>query len=87
MKSAMIHARIEPELKNEVEHILKKLGLNTTQAVELFYRQIALRKGLPFEVEIPNAVTQKTINEARKGINVGKLDMNSLKHVKDAKKA
>ncbi len=87
MKSAMIHARIEPELKKEVESILKELGLNTTQAVELFYRQIALRKGLPFPVEIPNATTQKIVNEARLGKNVSKLDIETLKHIANAKKA
>ncbi len=87
MKSAMIHARIEPELKKEVESILKELGLNTTQAVELFYRQIALRKGLPFPVEIPNVTTQKIVNEARHGKNVSKLDIETLKHIANAKKA
>ena len=87
MKSAMIHARIEPELKKEVEDIFKKLGLNTTEAVELFYRQIALRKALPFRVEIPNEITQKTISEAKNGINVDELDVKSLRDIKDAKKA
>lgn len=86
MKSAMIHARIEPELKKKAENILKKLGLNTTQAVELFYRQIVLRKGLPFPVEIPNTITEKVITEARKGINVSELDIERLRHITNAKK-
>ncbi len=86
MKSAMIHARIEPEIKKEAEDILKKLGLNTTQAIELYYRQIILRRGLPFNVEIPNSITKKAIDETRNGINVDKLEIDTLRRV-NAKKA
>ena len=35
-KTAMIQARIEPELKNEVEKILRTLGMNTTYAISVF---------------------------------------------------
>jgi len=41
-KTATVRARIEPELKKEAENLLGKLGLSATQAIALFYRQIAL---------------------------------------------
>jgi DNA-damage-inducible protein J len=66
-KSAMINARVEPKLKQEVEGILRKIGLNTTQAVTLFFRHVKNYKGLPFEIRIPNAATRKAIAEARSG--------------------
>lgn len=59
-KSAMIRARVDSTLKEEVEGILQELGLSTTQAITLFYQQVRLTKGLPFEVRLPNQVTIQT---------------------------
>ena len=53
-KTSTIRARIEPDLKNKAEHIFRQLGLTTTQAITLFYKQVELRKGLPFDVAIPD---------------------------------
>ena len=72
-KTAMVQARIEPELKSEVEKILRTLGLNTTYAIGVFFRQIKLTKGIPFAVEIPNAETRKAIEDSRKGKNLVKV--------------
>lgn len=36
-KTAMIRARINPELKKDVENIFNVLGLSTTEAINLFY--------------------------------------------------
>jgi DNA-damage-inducible protein J len=73
-KSATVRARIEPHLKEEAEGLLEEMGLSATQAITIFYRQITLRKGLPFDVVIPNATTQKTFKntDARKDIVVCK---------------
>lgn len=59
-KTAIIRARVEPELKEQAETILERLGVSTTQAIAMFYKQVILRKGLPFPVVIPNATTRKT---------------------------
>jgi DNA-damage-inducible protein J len=69
-KSATIRARMEPDLKKEVEQIFKILGLTATEAITLFYNMVKLKKGIPFEVKIPNEETQKVIRDSRKGINV-----------------
>ena len=53
-RAAMIHARMEPELKQDVESIFKALGMTTTEAVTLFYKQVKMRRGLPFAVEVPD---------------------------------
>ena len=53
-RAAMIHARMEPELKQTVEDIFKALGMTTTEAVTLFYKQVKMRHGLPFSVEVPS---------------------------------
>jgi DNA-damage-inducible protein J len=64
-KTATIQTRIEPGLKARVEAILGKLGLSPSDAIALYYSQIALNKGLPFEVKIPNKETRKAIQDAR----------------------
>jgi DNA-damage-inducible protein J len=59
-KTSTIRARVEPELKNKAEHIFSRLGLTTTQAITMFYKQVELQGGLPFEVVIPNETTRRT---------------------------
>lgn len=59
-KTTTVRARIEPDLKENVELIFNRLGLNATQAITLFYKQVELRNGLPFNVAIPNETTGKT---------------------------
>jgi DNA-damage-inducible protein J len=62
-KTTTVRARIEPQLKEKVETIFQELGLTTTEAINLFYRQVELQKGLPFEIKIPNQVTKKTFEQ------------------------
>ncbi len=69
-KSAMIRARMDPSLKEEVESIFEALGLSTTQAITLFYQQVKWYRGLPFEVRIPTEVTRRTFEETDAGQNV-----------------
>ena len=69
-KTATIRARVEPELKNKAEYIFSKLGLTTTQAITLFYKQVKLRNGLPFEITIPNVTTQRTFEDTDSGRNL-----------------
>ena len=66
-KSATIRARIEPDLKNKAEKVFRELGLSTTQAINLFYKQVELRNGLPFEVVIPNDMTRRTFSNTDTG--------------------
>ncbi|HUT37508.1 MAG TPA: type II toxin-antitoxin system RelB/DinJ family antitoxin [Planctomycetota bacterium] len=66
-KSAMVRARIEPRLKHRAERVLDRLGLTPTEAITVFYRQIELRNGLPFDVVVPNATTLKTFRDTDAG--------------------
>ena len=52
-KSANLYARIEPDLKEQAEGILSALGIPASNAITMFYKQIVLQKGLPFEVKLP----------------------------------
>ena len=52
-KSANLYARIEPDLKEQAEMILSALGIPASNAITMFYKQIVLNNGLPFEVKLP----------------------------------
>ncbi len=64
-KTAVISARIDPGLKHNVEQILDDLGLNMTQAITIFFKQVELQQGLPFDVKLPNAMTLTALEDAR----------------------
>lgn len=74
MKNSIIRARIEPELKEKVEIVLNSLGMTSTDAIRVFFKQIELRKGLPFVIELPNAETEKVFKMTDKGENLHKCD-------------
>ena len=69
-KTSTVRARIEPDLKDRAEKVFRKLGLTSTQAITLFYKQVELRNGLPFEVVIPNKTTLRTFDETDAGKNL-----------------
>lgn len=52
-KSANLYARIEPDVKERAENILSALGVPASNAINMFYKQIILHRGLPFEVVLP----------------------------------
>jgi DNA-damage-inducible protein J len=69
-QSGMIRARISPELKAEAESILNQIGLSSSDAIRMFYRQVTMHNGLPFEARIPNATTRKALLDAEAGKNL-----------------
>ena len=74
-KSANLYARIEPDIKEQAESILAALGIPASNAINMFYKQIILQRGLPFEIRLPAAkpvdistLTQEQLNvELEKG--------------------
>ena len=66
-KTTTVQARIDPLLKQDAEKVLAKIGLNSTAAINMFYSQIKLHQGLPFDARIPNQETREAIEEAHTG--------------------
>lgn len=73
-KTAMIRARTNPELKKNVEEIFHKLGINMTQAVNMFLHQVEIHNGLPFEVALPNKTTLQTFKDTDNGKNLHRCE-------------
>ena len=73
-KTETVRAKVNAEIKAQAEGILEELGLNAGDAIRLFYSQVALRKGLPFDVRLPNATTRLALQEADEGTNLIRYD-------------
>ena len=67
-KSANVNVRIQENIKQQAEQILETIGISRATAIDLFYRQIILNKGIPFSLTIPNSLpaqddmSEKTFN-------------------------
>lgn len=76
--------KLDPTVKHEAQAIFAQLGLTLGEAVNLFLNQVRLNKGLPFELKIPNAMTQKVLKEAQEGVHMETLTFDELKAQMDA---
>lgn len=89
-KSANLYARIEPEIKEQAENILAALGIPASNAINMFYKQIILQQGIPFDLKIPATkpmnIADMTEVELSKALDKGYSDMNTG-HTKAASKA
>jgi DNA-damage-inducible protein J len=68
-KITTVQARISDNLKHQAEAILSNLGLNTSDAIRVFFHQIVNHGGLPFEMRlrVPNKDTQVAMQELNNG--------------------
>ena len=69
-KTTVIHTRINADLKAGAENILDSIGISVSEAIRLFYRQIELHHGIPFDVKIPNKLTTQTLCKSERGEDV-----------------
>lgn len=63
MKATVVRARIDEQLKREVENVLGELGLSISEAISLFMAQIRLHRGIPFDIRVPTEETLETFQD------------------------
>lgn len=64
-RSANVSVRVEPDIKAQAESILSDLGVSASAFINMSYRQVILRQGIPFAVELPAAIkTRDTMTDA-----------------------
>ena len=76
-KTTSIFARVEPEIKEQAEMVLHKLGIPMSSAINIFLRQVVMQNGLPFDVKITHnkplayedLATEAFNNEIEKGFS------------------
>jgi DNA-damage-inducible protein J len=80
-KTSNVFARVEPEIKEQAEMVLNKLGIPMSNAINIFLRQVVLQNGLPFEVKVsqnkPLAYGDLTTEQFNKEIEKGLADLAS----------
>jgi DNA-damage-inducible protein J len=74
MLTEQVSFRIDAESKAAAEAVLKKLGLSTTDAMRMFFKQIEYHQGLPFEARVASPKSEETFAD--------RLDRNIQKHQK-----
>lgn len=74
VNTSTVYARIDPKLKSRAEAILARLGVTPSGAIQMFYSQIVLYKGLPFDLKLPvspppegSQMTDEKLDNAREG--------------------
>ena len=73
-RSAVVHARIDQATKTATEKVLDTLGMTPTEAIRLFYRQIAMRKSFPLELHVPNKLTASVLAKSDKNQDIETFD-------------
>lgn len=79
MSKVQTSLRIDEKSLSEAKVILNSLGMNFTEAVNVFTSMVVQTRGLPFDVRMPNDETAKVIKEARKSINIDEFSIDELK--------
>ena len=84
--SSVLHVRMDNNLKERVSAILSSLGLNESDAVKLFYKQIELHGGLPFEIKLPKDIL---VNQLEAELQLGEDSLQKGKYLtlEDSKKS
>ena len=73
-QSAVVHARIDQATKAATEKVLDALGITPTEAIRLFYRQIAIRKSFPLELHVPNKLTASVLAKSDRNQDIERFN-------------
>lgn len=73
---AFVRARINEDIKNEAADVLQRMGLTVSDLVRITLTKVAHEKALPFELQVPNKLTEETLAKSERG--------EDLHHAEDA---
>lgn len=54
-KTANVLARVEPDVKEQAEAIMAKLGVPASTVINMLYKQIIMTRSIPFALSVPSA--------------------------------
>jgi len=63
----MINVKIDDNTKRRAQKILHSLGLNMSQAISIYFKQIVNTRSIPFEIKLPNKTTRQTLKKTDEG--------------------
>ena len=48
--TALVQAKVEPELKSEVEKYFAEFGMDTSSAIRVFLKKVVQTRSIPFQI-------------------------------------
>ncbi|MCC8356668.1 MAG: type II toxin-antitoxin system RelB/DinJ family antitoxin, partial [Oscillospiraceae bacterium] len=63
-KTANVTVRVQPEIKQQAERVLDRLGIPVSVLIDSLYRQIIMTNGIPYSLSIPSIPTADSISKA-----------------------
>jgi DNA-damage-inducible protein J len=82
--NALIHARVDHDIKDKAASVLKELGLTVSDVIRITLTRVANDQALPFELKVPNAETRAAMLEARDMMKAGKVRFETAEELFDA---
>ncbi len=73
MEATTIQVRLDRQTKEQAQKGFRTLDISMSEAIKLFLRQVALQRGIPFEIKIPNDLTDRTLKESEEGIDLHRV--------------
>ena len=81
MKTQMMHTRIDQDIKQKAGAIFSSIGINNADAIRMFFAQVILKQGMPFDIKIPNKETKKAIKESRSSKNLFPISLDGFNKI------
>ena len=73
MNATTIQVRLDKRTKEQAQKVFRTLDISMSEAIKLFLRQVALQRGIPFEIKIPNTLTDRTLRKSEEGIDLHRV--------------
>ena len=61
-RTTTVRALIDPKKKENVSRILRRMGINHSEAINIFYSLIEEYQGFPFDLKLPDKKGEQDIN-------------------------
>ena len=62
-REAIVNARIDSKTKRDAVKVLERLGVSTSDSINIFFKMLILHQGFPFDLRIPNKTTLAAMAE------------------------
>ncbi|MEI6704817.1 MAG: type II toxin-antitoxin system RelB/DinJ family antitoxin [Deltaproteobacteria bacterium] len=62
--TAMVHVRVDQQIKAQAAETLATMGLSVSDAVRVFLMRVVADKQMPFRLRVPNIETRAAMDEA-----------------------
>ena len=62
-KDATVHARMDEQIKNDAIEVFNELGLSVSEAITLFFKQVALKNAIPFELSAIRKASKSNVDK------------------------